>query len=179
MEPPDVDALFDRATQLIQTFTQEDFACMFDDVVPTDRFNRFLKVMRQVLQIDPNHSNALNNIAVMARHVALPEALRAAERLVEIDPSYDNYVVLGKTLLHAGADARAEVVLSNALELGSGFSAWINLAAVRANMGRLQEALDGVENALITAEGENEIATAFQLRDSLLKDLNEIHGGKT
>src|SRR2546423_351335 len=110
---------------------------MVDDVPPTTRFLRFLDLMRQVLQVDPDEPRALSNIAQMARVLSLDESRQAAERLVQIEPSYHNYAVLGRILLQAGDFERAGNALDEALALGSDFYLWMDLAVARANAGRL------------------------------------------
>jgi hypothetical protein len=175
MQKSDVDTLFERAAELLRTFTYEDFMGMGKDGVPTARRLKFLDLMRQMLQIDPDHHAALNNLAVLT--ASLPEALQAAEHLVQIDRSYNSYILLGRTLLSAGDSERAGAVLEEALALGSDFYLWIALAQAKANTGRFQEALGCVENALREAQQESDVKTAIELRDKLLRDLNEIHGG--
>jgi tetratricopeptide (TPR) repeat protein len=168
-------SLFERARELIQSFSYEDFMTM--NGVPTARLLKFLDLMRQILQVDPDNAGALNNMAVLGRAVSLPEALQAAERLVQVNPCYDSYRLLGINLLEVGDSKRASVMLEEALALNSNSSLWIYLAQAKADTGRLQEALGCVENALRQADSEDEMETAIRLRDDLIKDLNRVHGG--
>lgn len=86
--------------------------------------------------------------------------------------------MLVKTLLHAGDYERAGIVLEKALTMGLDFLLWIHLAKARLGTGRLQEALDCVENALKQAKEEHETRVAIELRDKLLRDLTRVHGAR-
>lgn len=188
---PEVERLLEAAKQIFGNFTAEDAECMLrNSGPPTDHVLKFLNLMRQILQIDPDEKSALSNIAeIVGRFGYLEEAQQAAERLVRIEPSRHTYLRFGQSLNGTRNYKKAAEVLEKALSFVSRvdsrghpdewdvFGVWVQLAVAKANIGYLQEALNCVENGIKVAPTDDTRHSAIALRSQIQASLDRIHGG--
>jgi tetratricopeptide (TPR) repeat protein len=77
-----------------------------------------IRAYEQVLDYDPRHTDALNNLAALVSRTAPAEALPHLQAVLEIDPNHDQaYCNLGNVYLRLGRLAEAERCYRTALQL--------------------------------------------------------------
>ena len=105
----------------------------------------------QVLKINPNHSQALNNLGVIFKTLGEKQKAKDCyEKAIKINPNYQAaHNNLGNTLRELKKFDEAEISLKKAIELKPDYAeAYNNLGAVLHNVGRFSEAIDKYKQAI-------------------------------
>jgi tetratricopeptide (TPR) repeat protein len=141
---------------------------------------------RQLLEIEPRHSAALNNLgAALCELGNYQEAESYFRQAIKLEPHYvDPYTNLGNALNVKGAFYEAESYLRRALKLNPRFvRARTNLGLTLANLGHLRDAKAHFEKALkieprnsealfglaLVAQAEGQLAEAGDLTERALR----------
>ena len=133
----------------------------------------------QVLKIDPNHSNALNNLGVLFKQLKKSyEAVSCFEKLIKIDPTNLNVLnTLGNTYKELKEIQKAIECYEKAIEIDQ------NYVIARNNLGVLLEQLGEFQKAKACYEKVIEIDPKYVRAHSnlgiVLRDLGEYQKAKT
>ena len=109
------------------------------------------ELYNQVLEINPNHSRALNNIAVIfANLLEYQKAINYYKKAIEADPKYaDAHNNLGRAFKELGDYQKAISCYEKAIEVDSKYSdAHSNLATIFYNLGNYPKAINYYEKAI-------------------------------
>ena len=110
-----------------------------------------LKLYNQVLEIDPNHSQAHNNLGLIFQNQKNHEKAKDCyEKAIEINPNYvDAYNNLGILLSQLGENQKLIGYFEKAIELNPNYSlAHNNLGVIFKNLGEYEKAKSFYEKAI-------------------------------
>ena len=136
------------------------------------------ELYNQVLKIDPNHSQALNNIGVIFKGLGeLQKAKECYEKAIEINPNYTNaYYNLGVILQDLGDKQKAKSCYEKAIEIDPNYTdAHNNLGNIFKELRELQKAKECYEK---TIEIDPNYAKAHNNLGAIFQDLGEKQKAK-
>ena len=110
-----------------------------------------LELYNQVLEIDPNHSSALNNLGVIYENLGENQKAKDCyEKAIEIKPDYvDAHNNLGSTFKYLGENLKAKSCYEKAIEINPNYvNAHHNLGVVFSELGENQKTIDHYQKAL-------------------------------
>jgi len=109
------------------------------------------ELYNQVLKIDPNHSQALNNLGVIFKVLGEHQKAKDCyEKAIEINPNYsDAHNNLGMIFKELGENQKAKSYYEKAIEIDPNHSqALNNLGVIFKELGEFEKALNYVEKAI-------------------------------
>jgi tetratricopeptide (TPR) repeat protein len=132
----------------------------------------------KILEIDPNHSQALNNIAVIFTNLKdYQKAKKYFEKAIKINPNYaDAHYNLGNIFKDLGEHQKAKECYEKAIELNPNHvDAHYNLGAIFGDLGENQKAKECYEKAIEL--NPNHVDAHYNL-GNIFKDLRESQKAK-
>ncbi len=116
-----------------------------------DRYDDAAKMFARVIKIDPQSPESYNNLGlIFLRTRRSMEAEEMFEKAIAVKANFTPaYINLGYFALGIGDDDRAEELFKRALTLGKKDSALVGLANIALACGRLNEARDLLEQAIV------------------------------
>jgi len=132
----------------------------------------------QVLKIDPNHSQALNNIAIIFTNLKdYQKATNTYEKAIEIDPNYaDAHYNLGTIFKELGEFEKAKNCYEKAIKINPNYTdAHNNLGVLFKELGDLQKAKECFEKAIKINPND---ARAYSNQGNTYKELGEKQKAK-
>jgi tetratricopeptide (TPR) repeat protein len=127
------------------------------------------ELYNQILKIDPNHSQALNNIAVIFTNLKdYQKAKECYEKAIELNPNYvDAHNNLGIIFQGLGENQKAKECFKKVIELNPNFAnAHNNLGIIFQGLGENQKAKECCEKAIELnpnyADAHNNLGIIFQ-----------------
>ena len=140
------------------------------------RFAEAEQIYRQILEIDPNHSDARNLLGLIAHRSGRSDlAIEYIRQAIGLNPGYEGYHLnLGAVYQDTGQHVEAMACFREALRLKPDWAtAYYNLATVLLSSGRVAEAEDNCRQAIRLqpnyAEAYNNLGITLQTQGNLLE----------